>query len=177
MGPSKVKRLVLIEGLGPSTDNALDIPRNLEKSLLTISRPPKAKKCYNSRQEAANRRVEGNAVGTLPYEAASILVSRGTHPLGSEENIEKMEKIILHQSEISTVYEIPISDRIPDEHLETVRWSFDEGVKNASRIRLTEPIIQAFFQRISCPTLLILAKDGLLARRGAKPTLITTFWG
>lgn len=42
-----------------------------------------------------------------------------------------------------------------------VQWSTDRRLRYASRVRFTEPQVLAFLRRIACPTLLVLANEGL----------------
>ena len=42
-----------------------------------------------------------------------------------------------------------------------VQWSSDKRLRYASRVRFTEDQVLAFLRRIACPTLLVLATDGL----------------
>jgi len=176
--PDKVKGLVMIEGIGSYTDAPEDIPDIFAKSLKSIVEEPKPKKVYDSPKAAATRRVQGNAVGKIPFSAAEILVSRGTAPIEQQPSSDGGQRILVSENGPLSVWEVKVEDNIEKRPAtEKVAWNFDEGVKLGSRLRLTEPIVESFFTRITCPTLLILAEDGMWSVRGAKPYLITTVRG
>lgn len=178
--PDRVKNLVLIEGIGPHTDLPEDVPKGFERSLNKLNAPQKDKKIYTSRKEATDRRVQGNAVGPLAESAATILVARGTKPVKISNNDTgiKKSKLISKNGSFS-VWEVEQDENEDQDqsNSEDVSWTFDEGVKTPSRVRLSEPIVQSFFKRIKCPTLLILANDGILSRGRVKPSTFTSTVG
>ena len=176
----RITRLVMLEGLGPTTDPSYAVPSGLEKSLKQMLTVPPPKKIYASAEEATQRRMAGNVVGPLPRLAASILVSRGTVPV---KEAPPPARTLLSESDSFKVWRLepsqdpPVTKEGQAESAIPVIWSFDDALKLPSRLKLTEPVLQSFLARIECPVLLILTKDGLFSHYGAKPTMITTFRG
>ncbi len=75
--PKQCEKLVLIEGIGPWTPPASDAVSTLRRSLLKKRSLEKDKKIFQTIEDAAKRRAEGNVINKLPIEAARILCRRG----------------------------------------------------------------------------------------------------
>lgn len=70
----KLKRLILLEGLTPSTNNPGESPKLLVQSITSSLLPPSE---FDNAELAIKRRAEKNVIGTLPFESAAILARRG----------------------------------------------------------------------------------------------------
>jgi len=153
--PKRIEQLVLIEGLGPMSEDAASAPHRLGRAIERAARrrgiSAKPKRAYPTLELAAERLVE-----TVPMkpESAAILVTRGMRLVepGTPEG----------------------------EHLDQPGWIWraDPRLRFDSRLRLTEDQIHAFLGRIACPTLLVGATRGwpfdaelFAARREAVPDL------
>lgn len=122
--PDRIDRLVLIEGLGPFTSEAHEMPERLasyvtECQRLTAKQPTP----HRDRDALAERMCK--VVAGLPLACARILVERGTQ-------------------------DVPGG----------VQWRYDRRLRGTSSLRLTEAQVLAFFSRIACPALLVLAAAG-----------------
>uniref|UniRef100_A0A6B2L7R4 AB hydrolase-1 domain-containing protein n=1 Tax=Arcella intermedia TaxID=1963864 RepID=A0A6B2L7R4_9EUKA len=81
--PNRVKRLILIDSLGPFTSFSSSAHTNLQKALEWT--PPPRRPRYPSLHDAAKRRSEANVVGTLDYHSAKVLTERGCQKIQSTE--------------------------------------------------------------------------------------------
>ena len=92
--PDYVKSLVMLESLGPWPGNTENFVPDLRLSILksasksvdfdaTYKSSPSL--MYSSKEEATQRRSEGNQINALPLDAAAVLVERGLIKVPSEE--------------------------------------------------------------------------------------------
>ena len=118
--PNRIRKLVLIEGIGPFATPDEDAPSQLRKALLY--RPSGKKQHYPTREAA----VERLAHRDLEAHSAQVLAERA---LKHDEN----------------------------------GWFFHYApeARTPSRVRMAEGQVRAFLGEITCPTLLLEAKDGL----------------
>lgn len=124
--PDRVRRLVLLEGLGPLSDPDERAPDRLRDAIageLGV-RSSGERPGYTDPEEVA-RRLAGAT--QMHIESARLLLRRG-------------------------LYE-PRPGRWD--------WRADPRLRLPSRIRLTEPQVEAFLRAITCPTLLLRAEPGM----------------
>jgi pimeloyl-ACP methyl ester carboxylesterase len=81
--PHRVKRLVLIDILGPFTSSSYESPQNFRNFIEW--KPPVIKGLYPSLEDAAQKRSKANVVGELDIISARILASRGCN--GDDKNV------------------------------------------------------------------------------------------
>lgn len=155
LGP-QCGRLVLLDALGPIASPEREAPDILRSALHDLGSPP-AQKAYPNLQAAAHRRQQGNVVGTISLEAATLLCLRGCKPAPSD---------------------LAVAPKDWMDH--PVIWSADPTVRLKSRMRLSPSSTAAFCRSLKCPTLCILPKDGLLKpamRWGILDgSLLTYYW-
>eukprot|EP00961_Rhodomonas_salina_P083280 1118688-Rhodomonas_salina.1 len=141
IAPERVCRLIVIEALGWMSQ---DSKGELEMQRKAIAEAPKGKNIqkYPSLEAAAERRATMNMVGTLPLDAAKVLVQRGTK-----------------QTEDGFV------------------WSSDPACLASFREAPREEFMQEMLSQIKCPTLLVVADDGLWKKMALFGTrLFSTRW-
>lgn len=124
--PDRVRRLVLLEGLGPLSDPDARAPDRLRDALAgeLAARAGGERPGYPDPEEVARRLADATQ---MQIESARILLRRG-------------------------LYE-PRPGRWD--------WRADPRLRLPSRIRLTEPQVEAFLRAIACPTLLLRAEPGM----------------
>lgn len=124
--PDRVRRLVLLEGLGPLSDPDARAPDRLRDALAgeLAARAGGERPGYPDPEEVARRLADATQ---MQIESARILLRRGLHE--------------------------PRPGRWD--------WRADPRLRLPSRIRLTEPQVEAFLRAIACPTLLLRAEPGM----------------
>ena len=84
-----IKALIMIEAIGPWPATNDSVPNNLQNAILDDRKrqmqvnPKRPKRIYSTALAAAQRRAQGNRVGTLPVSAALVLCSRGLRKLSN----------------------------------------------------------------------------------------------
>jgi pimeloyl-ACP methyl ester carboxylesterase len=124
--PDRVRRLVLLEGLGPLSDPDARAPDRLRDAIageLGV-RSSGERQGYTDPEQVARRLADATQ---MQIESARVLLRRG-------------------------LYE-PRPGRWD--------WRADPRLRLPSRIRLTEPQVEAFLRAITCPTLLLRAEPGM----------------
>jgi pimeloyl-ACP methyl ester carboxylesterase len=123
--PERVRRLALLEGLGPMTDPEVRAPERLREALAgELPRRASDRPGYADPEEVARRLAEATQ---MQIESARVLLRRGL---------------------------IELSPGRWD-------WRADPRLRLPSRMRLTEPQVEAFLRAITCPTLLLRAEPGM----------------
>jgi pimeloyl-ACP methyl ester carboxylesterase len=125
--PERVKKLALLDAIGPVTTAAIDAPAQMRKALKQKQGLKHRKLHYYSTFEAA---IEARAKKGLSLESASILGSRGV------------------RKEAQGYY-----------------WANDQRLASLSLLSMTEEQVNAFFEGISCPGLLLASSRSWEARK------------
>lgn len=129
--PEICEQLILIEGIGPLTANASELPARLRQGIEECLRfSSKVAPRYPDVAAAAMARVRAS---DLPYLAAITLAERGTKSLPSESSSQSSG----------------------------VTWSTDPRLKLPSLWRMNEEQVIAFLSAIVAPVLLITGDAGL----------------
>ena len=76
--PGRVEKLVMLESLGPLTNDPRDLAGNLRKALARVIRQPSVKRAYQNIDEAVTDRLRG--FGRISMDASRVLVSRNIVP-------------------------------------------------------------------------------------------------
>lgn len=126
--PDRVRRLVLLEGLGPMSDADARAPERLRDAIageLAAVRRSGERTGYPDFDSVARRLAD--AVSMQPS-SAEVLLRRGLHEVAPG------------------------------------RWDWraDGRLRLPSRVRLTEAQVEAFLRAITCPTLLLRARPGIV---------------
>jgi pimeloyl-ACP methyl ester carboxylesterase len=139
--PAAVRRLVLIEGMGPNSSVPGTIPEKLRTALehnrIAATKP---RRVYPSLETAIQARVIGNGLFELTYEAARTLVARGTRAATAEE-----------------------AERGGMSAETGVVFTHDPLLRNHTVRRFSEDDVLECLAAIPCPTLLIYAERGIPA--------------
>lgn len=122
--PQRVERLIVLEGLGPLTADASEVPTRLAEALL------------------ARRALEAKPARVMAtLEEAIARMKRARMPMRDED---------LHTLALRGTHATP----------QGVAFSHDPRLQGASMMRLTQQQVDAFFARITAPTLVLRAQDG-----------------
>jgi len=81
--PQRIKRLLLIDILGPFTPSSYEAPQNFRNFIEW--KPPANRGLYPTLEDAAQKRSKANVVGELNITSARILASRGCS--GDDKNV------------------------------------------------------------------------------------------
>ncbi|MEZ5462674.1 alpha/beta fold hydrolase [Dokdonella sp.] len=169
--PQRVRRLLLIEGLGPLASAADQSLHNLRRShLARMAFKPDKLRVFNGLDEAIEARRK---VSELSPEAARCIVSRGVREVSAGVVIDGAEKGGALDSSKSADRSPGAEWRRPsaveessdtDSRLEEAQafqllsWSSDPALTLPSPTRLTEEQLASILPAISAPTLLLLAE-------------------
>ena len=126
--PDVVTRLVLIEGLGPFSEEADALPARLVRAL--------------------DDRLDAGRFETRTFEDLDAAID---HRL-RHARMERASARLIMERQVETVDG-------------GVRWRFDPALRHASAEYRTEAQVLAVLGAIRCPTLVVLAEDGLPLRR------------
>ncbi|WP_028304085.1 alpha/beta hydrolase [Oceanospirillum maris] len=151
--PDRIRRVALIEGLGPLATPADESPQQLSQALgryrlqggQSQSDPSQARQsqhhktksykappCYATVDEAAKARMKG--IGEISYQAALPLTERGTW-----------------------------------QDSDGLRWRSDARLRIPSPVRLTEAQVYSFCAAITAPTCLVIGEQGFLVNGDNTP--------
>ena len=121
--PHRIERMVLVEGLGPLTDDPAVAASNLEKAIQKPVDPRRKITAYPNLKVAVER--VGGARDKLGSQGARLLAIRGTRK--TRRGFE-----LRH----------------------------DPRLQERSLLRMTEPQVLSFLERIECPVILVRADEG-----------------
>lgn len=131
--PERVRRLVLIEGLGPWSESPGDAPERVARAARSSLQTPALSPIYSTLDQAI--RVRQRA-GRLPDDAARRMVERNMRPAMPEE---------LEAAEFDGSGGFV--------------WRTDPRLKEPSALRMSEEQVEAFLQRISAPVLFLAGEE------------------
>jgi pimeloyl-ACP methyl ester carboxylesterase len=161
---TRVARLVMLESVGPFTGLESEAPAQLRRAL---AKPPSGcpTSSFSTVEEAAARRAEKNVVEDkcfTPDIAAVLLRTRGLRkaaaaPDNPEEIVDSSGAVAQKQHD--------------DQQACVLTWSSDPWLLRPTRSYLTEASLVCFASSITAPTLILLAKDGMLKRLDRGPVL------
>jgi len=144
--PDRIKRLVLLDIIGPNGRPSEDAPAVLAKSVSWVAERSTGAKAGGSRlrvfptvEEAAKQRSEKNIGGPMTLSNALLIASRGVVPANGA-------------LEAGFV------------------WASDPRLLRPSLQELTPSVAVAFLRKIKCPTLVLTSRDGIyreMLRKGS----------
>jgi len=183
--PEQVDRLILLDGIGPASRNSAHIAQHVRDSITKrLSSNPTLfphlyssssadpaihhsststtrQRVYTSLDSAIEARLSTNYAFQenlyMSREAAHALVHRGTKPFLLRNN-----KIKNHQDDVDDLDSTTTSSSSSS----AVVFSHDQRLKWPSTIYFTKEQTEALHRSITCPTCLIIAKDGYLIQNG-----------
>ena len=149
--PGRVERLVMIESFGVHTAPTEEAPGILARALAKLP-SGSAPSVFGSAAEAAARRAAKNVVPDRCFTAehALVLCRRGLVPA---------------LSPVAPTKEVPAGDRGGGGDGSGgcgVTWSSDPWLLAPTRLLLDECAVTAFARRAATPTLVVVARDGML---------------
>ena len=122
--PDRIKRLIMIDGIGPPTEPGSDLPNRLQRSVAQMFESrQRLTRIYTSVEDAVSARLTAT---TMERHSAQLIVERSL--------------------------------------IETdggYTWRFDPKIRLPSPSYLSNEQVQACFEQIHCPALLVLAENGV----------------
>ncbi len=157
--PDKVRRLLLVEGLGPLTQGAEKALEQLRRShSVRASFDGDRRRVFASLDEAIEARCHS---GYLSAQAARCIVNRGVKQVGGL-NLQHVQDADSRLESVQTVGKIQsggVDSGLEQVHaLAGLSWSSDPQLTVPSPTRLTEEQLAAVLPAIKAPTFLLLAE-------------------
>lgn len=149
--PERVRTLTMLESIGPQSTPVEQMPSELAAAL-SRKRPGPAR--VHANMEAAAQRLSQGMMRT-PLAASRVLVGRGTRR-ARESGYEGAPPATPRTTDVLPLAEVPSS-------MEPVKWSSDPLLLARSRARFSEDMVAAFIKAITCPVLIVSARDGLFS--------------
>jgi len=170
--PERVARLVLLDIIGPNGRQAEEAPSVLAKSISWVAERSTGSKAGGSRlkvfgsvEEAAKQRADKNIGGPMSLSNALLIASRGV--VAADASASPMSGWTPSFGGSSPTASSADNESCVSGYV----WASDPRLLQPSQQELTPEVAAAFLKQIRCPSLVLIATDGIyrdLLKRGGR---------